>query len=69
MCVYYTSYYVKTKYSYDKVKELGLVIKVSRNSLKKIDVYKKNIFLASIWDSRYQEYPNCLITYNIEYTN
>ena len=53
MCVYYMSHYVITKYSYDKVKELGLVIKVSRNSLKKLDVYKKNIFLASIGDSRY----------------
>ena len=41
-------YYVITKYSYDKVKELGIVIKVSRNSLKKLDVYKKNIFLVAI---------------------
>ena len=66
------SYYIITKYTYDKAEELGLVIKVSRNSLKKLDVYKKNIFLASIGDSRYQDYPNCLITYNIyniEYTN
>ena len=30
MCVYYTSYYVKTKYSYDKVKGLGFVIKVKK---------------------------------------
>ena len=42
------SKYVITKYSYDKIKELGLVIKVSRNSLKILDVYEKNIFLASI---------------------
>ena len=48
MCVYYMSHYVITKYSYDKVKELDFVIKVSRNSLKKLNVYKKNIFLASI---------------------
>ena len=63
------SHYVITKYSYDKVKELDFVIKVSSNSLKKLDAYKKNIFLASIGYSRYQEYPNCLITYHIEYTN
>ena len=47
------SYYIITKYSHDKVKELGLVIKVSRDSLKILDVYKKNIFLASIGESRY----------------
>ena len=32
------SKYVITKYTYDKAEELRLVIKVSRNSLKKLDV-------------------------------
>ena len=56
------SNYIITKYSFDKAKELNLTIKVSKNPLKKIDVYKDNIFLHSIGDSRYQDYPNyCIV--------
>ena len=63
------SNYKITKYTYDKAKELGLTIKLSTNPLKKIDVYKNNIFLGSIGDSRYQDYPNYILTYNLEYAN
>ena len=52
MCVYYMSNYVITKYTYDKAKELGLTVKVSKFPLKKIDVYKNNVYLGSIGDSR-----------------
>ena len=48
MCVYYMSHYVITKYSYDKVKELGLVIKVSRNSLTKLTCIKRIFFLQEL---------------------
>ena len=48
MCVYYMSHYVITKYSYDKVKELGLVIKVSRNSLKNLMCIKRIFFLQAL---------------------
>ena len=51
------SNYVMTRYSYDKAKQYGLTVKLSKNPLKKLDVYKGNIFLASIGDSRYQDYP------------
>ena len=62
--------YKITKYSFDKAKELNLTIKVSKNKLKKIDVYKDNgVFLASIGDSRYNDYPNYCIIYNKEYAD
>ena len=48
MCIYYMSHYVITKYSYDKVKELGLVIKVSRNSLKNLMCIKRIFFLQAL---------------------
>ena len=48
MCVYYMSHYVITKYSYDKAEELGLVIKVSRNSLKNLTCIKKIFFLQEL---------------------
>ena len=61
------SNYVITKYAYDKAKELGLNIQISKNKLKKIDVYKNDIFLASIGDSRYNNYPHYCLIYNKEY--
>lgn len=61
--------YVITKYSYDKAQQLRLVIEVSKNKYKKIDVYKENIFLASIGDIHYQDYPHYILMYNLEYVN
>ena len=69
MRIIYMSNYVITKYSFDKAKELNLTIKVSKNPLKKLDVYKDNIFLASIGDSRYNDFPHYCIIYNKEYAN
>ena len=69
MCVYYMINYIITQYSYDKAKKVNLTIKVSKNPFKKIDVYEDDIFLASIGDSLYQDYPHDIITYNIEYAN
>ena len=61
--------YVITKYSYDKAKELGLTIKLSQYTTKKLDVYKDNIYIASIGDSRYQDYPNYLRIYGEIYAD
>ena len=56
------SNYVITKYTYDKAKELGLTVKVSKFPLKKLDVY-----IASIGDLRYNDYPHYCLIYNKEY--
>ena len=69
MCVYYMSNYVITKYTYDKAKELKLTVKVSKFPLKKIDVYKDNIYLASIGDIRYNDFPHYCIIYNKKYAD
>ena len=63
------SNYVITKYTYDKAKELELTVKVSKYPLKKIDVYKDNIYLTSIGDARYNDYPNYIIIFNKEYAD
>ena len=68
MRILYMSYVI-TKYSFDKAKLFNLTIKVSKNPLKKIDVYRDNIFLASIGDSRYNDYPHYCIIYNKEYAD
>ena len=69
MRIIYMNNYKITPYTFNKAKELGLTVEVSKFPLKKIDVYKNNIFLGSIGDSRYQDYPNYILTYNLEYAN
>lgn len=49
------------KYSYIQAKKLGVIIRPSKKPLKKIDVYNdKGIFLASIGDIFYKDYPTYL---------
>ena len=61
------SNYKITKYTYEKAKELGLTVKVSKFPLKKLDVYKDNVYLASVGDSKYNDYPTYCIAYSKEY--
>ena len=63
------SNYKITPYTFNKAKELGLTVEVSKNKLKKIDVYKDNIFLNSIGDIMYNDYPHYCIIYNKEYAD
>ena len=61
--------YIITQYSYDKAAELGLTIKLSQFTMKKLDVYKDNVYVASIGDSRYNDYPSYCILFNKEYAD
>ena len=64
------SKYIITKYSFDKAKQLNVIIKTSKNTLKKIDVYDlQGKFIASIGDSRYNDYGNYLEIYGEIYAN
>ena len=64
------SNYNITQYSYDKAKKLNLIIKQSKNTNKKIDVYTiNNQFLHSIGDIRYNDYPSYFIIYNKQYAD
>ena len=63
------SNYKITKYTYEKAKELGLTVKVSKFPLKKLDVYKDNVYLASVGDSKYMDYPNYIIVYGQIHAN
>ena len=64
------SNYIITQYSYNKAKQLNLIIKQSKNKDKKIDVYTiNNEFLHSIGDIRYNDYPSYLSTYNKNYAD
>ena len=48
------------KYSFDQAKKLGVNIKPSKHKNKKIDVYKDDVYLFSIGDIRYNDFPTYL---------
>ena len=52
--------YEITNYTKSKAKELGVTIKNSTNSKKKIDVYKNNQKVASIGSINYKDYGTFL---------
>jgi hypothetical protein len=51
-----------SNYSFAKAKLLNVDIKPSKYKNKKIDVYKNDIFICSIGDIRYYDYPTYLTT-------
>lgn len=52
-----------TNYSYKQAKKLGVTIKPSKNKTKKIDVYKKNVKIASIGAYGMNDYPTYMKKY------
>ena len=59
--------YQINNYSFAKAKLLNVDIKPSKFKNKKIDVYKNNIFICSIGDIRYLDYPTYITTHNKKY--
>ena len=48
------------KYYYDQYKKLRVEIRPSKFKNKKVDVYKDNIFICSIGDNRFLDFPSYL---------
>jgi hypothetical protein len=61
--------YKISKYSYQRAKELNVVIKPSTRKNKKIDVFKDNVYICSIGDINYPDYPTYLKQYGKEYAD
>lgn len=59
--------YFITEYSKQQAKKLGVEIKISTNSRKKLDVFKNNIKIASIGAVGYGDYPTFMISEGKEY--
>ena len=54
-------YYKITQYSYDRAKELGVKIKVSKKGNYKIDVFdKSDNYITSIGHRQYLDYPTII---------
>lgn len=62
--------YKITDYSKDRAKEIGVIIKPSTKKFKKIDVFDNNgIYMLSIGDSRYKDYPTYILENGKEYAD
>lgn len=49
-----------TSYSLNRAKQRGLTIQPSRKQFKKVDVYDHGVYVTSIGDTRYKDYPTYL---------
>jgi len=63
--------YKITQYSYDRAKELGVIIKPSKKGNYKIDVYDKNNnkYITSIGHRDYLDYPTIIKKNGKEYAD
>lgn len=61
--------YIITDYTKKKAKELGVVVKKSSDSKKKIDVFKNGEKIASVGAIGYKDFPTYLKEEGIKYAN
>jgi hypothetical protein len=62
--------YEITNYTKQQAKRLGINIKFSHKPTKKIDVFDKNwLYICSIGDRSYSDYPTYIKTHGLEYAN
>jgi len=60
--------YKITNYSRKQAKRLGVEIRLSKNTKKKIDVFKKNKLLCSVGNVNYYNYPTYIEKYSKQYS-
>ena len=56
-----------TNYTYKQAKKIGVVVKPSNNKTKKIDVYRKNIKIASVGAYGMNDFPTYIQLKGLEY--
>ena len=61
--------YTIKDYSFKEAKKIGVSIKPSKRKNKKIDVFKDGKKVASIGDTRYNDYPTYIIEKGKEYAD
>ena len=62
-----TLHYEIKQYSIDQAKKYGYTVKLSSNRNKKLDVYKDNIKIGSIGNSKYKDFPTYIQENGLEY--
>ena len=60
-------HYEIKQYTIDQAKKYGYEVKVSKNMKKKLDVYKDNIKIGSIGNSKYKDFPTYIQENGLDY--
>jgi hypothetical protein len=58
-----------TEYTRNQAKKFGVVVKISKNPLKKLDVFKNGVKIASIGAKGYKDYGMYLVEKGEKYAN
>ena len=61
--------YIITDYTLKRAKQMNVIVKLSQQKNKKIDVFKNGVKIASIGDLRYKDFPTYVIEKGIEFAN
>ena len=61
--------YQITEYTKRQAKKLNVDVKPSTRKNKKLDVYKNGVYIVSVGDSRYSDYPTYIKTHGKDYAN
>ena len=65
--IYSMVHYDIKQYTLDQAKKHGYVVNVSKNTKKKLDVFKDNIKIGSIGNSKYKDFPTYIQENGLEY--
>ena len=61
--------YIITDYTLQKAKQMKVTVQLSEIKNKKLDVFKNDVKIATIGDSRYKDFPTYVIENGIEFAN
>ena len=61
--------YIITDYTLKRAKQMKVTVQLSQQKNKKIDVFKNELKIATIGDSRYKDFPTYVIEKGLEFAN
>jgi hypothetical protein len=61
--------YQITDYTKRQAKRLNVDVKASTRKNKKLDIYKNGVYIVSVGDSRYSDYPTYIKTHGKAYAD
>ena len=58
-----------TDYTLQRAKQMNVTVRLSIRKNKKLDVFKNNVKIATIGDSKYKDFPTYVIENGFEFAN
>ena len=61
--------YIITDYTLKRAEQMKVTVQLSQQKNKKIDVFKNEVKIATLGDSRYKDFPTYVIEKGLEFAN